>query len=45
MLPTAAGKTIVGIYAITMLKVPTIVIAPTIELIQQWREKLKIFKN
>ncbi|KJE48831.1 MULTISPECIES: DEAD/DEAH box helicase family protein [Acidiplasma] len=43
VLPTAAGKTIVGIYAITMLKVPTIVIAPTIELIQQWREKLKNF--
>ncbi|WMT51142.1 MAG: DEAD/DEAH box helicase family protein [Ferroplasma sp.] len=41
VLPTAAGKTILGIYAITMLKVPTIILAPTIELIIQWREKLK----
>ncbi len=41
VLPTAAGKTILGIYAITLLKVPTIIFAPTIELIIQWREKLK----
>ncbi len=40
VLPTAAGKTILGIYAITMLQVPTLIIAPTIELIIQWRQKL-----
>ncbi len=45
VLPTAAGKTILGIYAITMLKVPTIVIAPTIELIIQWRDKLRNLLN
>jgi superfamily II DNA or RNA helicase len=45
VLPTAAGKTILGIYAITMLKVPTIVLAPTIELIIQWRQKLKDLLN
>jgi len=45
VLPTAAGKTILGIYAITMLKVPTIILAPTIELIIQWREKLKDLLN
>ncbi|MEM0139216.1 MAG: DEAD/DEAH box helicase family protein [Ferroplasma sp.] len=41
VLPTAAGKTVLGIYAITMLKVPTIILAPTIELIIQWRAKLQ----
>ncbi|AGO60524.1 MULTISPECIES: DEAD/DEAH box helicase [Ferroplasma] len=45
VLPTAAGKTILGIYAITMLKVPTIILAPTIELIIQWREKLRDLLN
>ena len=45
VLPTAAGKTILGIYAITMLKVPTIILAPTIELIIQWRQKLKDLLN
>ncbi len=45
VLPTAAGKTILGIYAITMLNVPTIILAPTIELIIQWRQKLKDLLN
>ncbi|AAT43907.1 DEAD/DEAH box helicase family protein [Picrophilus oshimae] len=43
VLPTAAGKTMIGIYAINMLKTTTLVIAPTIELVQQWRDKLKRF--
>ncbi len=40
VLPTAAGKTHIGIEAITRLSTTTLVIAPTIELVQQWREKL-----
>jgi superfamily II DNA or RNA helicase len=45
VLPTAAGKTHIGIDAIAKLSVSTIIIAPTIELIQQWREKLiSVFK-
>lgn len=40
VLPTAAGKTHIGMEAITRLSTTTLVIAPTIELVQQWREKL-----
>jgi len=40
VLPTAAGKTHIGIDAIATLSVPTIVVAPTIELIQQWKDVL-----
>lgn len=41
VLPTAAGKTHIGIEAISKLSTTTLVIAPTIELIQQWRTKLE----
>ncbi len=40
VLPTAAGKTHVGIEAISRVSSSTLVIAPTIELVQQWRERL-----
>ncbi len=40
VLPTAAGKTHIGISAISRLSVSTLVVAPTIELVQQWRTKL-----
>ncbi len=41
VLPTAAGKTHIGIEAIGILRTTTIVIAPTIELVQQWRKRLE----
>ena len=41
VLPTAAGKTHIGIEAMSRLSTSTIVIAPTIELVQQWRERLQ----
>ncbi len=41
VLPTAAGKTHIGVEAIARLQQSTLVIAPTIELIQQWRDRLK----
>jgi superfamily II DNA or RNA helicase len=41
VLPTGSGKTIIGIEAISMLNTPTIVIAPTLDLVNQWRSKLK----
>ncbi|MFG1519665.1 MAG: DEAD/DEAH box helicase family protein [Thermoplasmataceae archaeon] len=40
VLPTAAGKTHIGIDAISRLSTSTLVIAPTIELIMQWRRIL-----
>ena len=45
VLPTAAGKTHVGIEAIAQINTSTLVIAPTIELVQQWQEKLSRVLN
>ncbi|MFG1445920.1 MAG: DEAD/DEAH box helicase family protein [Thermoplasmatales archaeon] len=41
VLPTAAGKTHIGIEAMSRLSTTTLVVAPTIELVQQWRERLQ----
>lgn len=41
VLPTGAGKTIIGIKAIAVLKVPTLVVVPTLELVQQWRRAIE----
>jgi superfamily II DNA or RNA helicase len=40
VLPTGAGKTIVAFDAIARLGVRTLVVAPTIELLRQWRSEL-----
>jgi superfamily II DNA or RNA helicase len=40
VLPTGAGKTIVGILAIQEVNAPTIVVVPTIDLMEQWRRRL-----
>jgi superfamily II DNA or RNA helicase len=39
-LPTGSGKTVVGIAAIEALGTPTLVVAPTVDLVAQWREEL-----
>ncbi|KCZ70867.1 DNA/RNA helicase, superfamily II [Candidatus Methanoperedens nitroreducens] len=41
VLPTGSGKTILGIRAISLLNTPAIVVAPTIDLMNQWRTRLK----
>ena len=40
-LPTGSGKTVVGIAAIERLGVPTLVVVPTIDLLDQWRDELR----
>jgi len=49
VLPTGAGKTVVALMAIARLKLRTLVVVPTIELLHQWRdaivERLKLPKN
>ncbi|SDG20579.1 DEAD/DEAH box helicase family protein [Halorientalis regularis] len=40
-LPTGSGKTVIGIDAIERLGVPTLVVVPTIDLLEQWREELQ----
>jgi len=39
-LPTGSGKTVVGIAAIEALGTPALVVVPTIDLLEQWREEL-----
>lgn len=41
VLPTGSGKTVVGIKAISLQNTPTLVIAPTLDLVDQWRSRLK----
>lgn len=41
VLPTGAGKTIVAMAAISYVNAPTLIVVPTIDLIEQWRTNLK----
>ena len=40
-LPTGAGKTVVAIAAMVTLDLPTLVVVPTIDLLNQWRRELE----
>ena len=39
-LPTGSGKTVVAIAAMAALSTPTLVVVPTIDLLEQWRREL-----
>ncbi|MBN1763499.1 MAG: DEAD/DEAH box helicase family protein [Methanomicrobia archaeon] len=41
VLPTGAGKTVIGMKAIVALNVPTLVVVPTLELVKQWQRELE----
>lgn len=41
VLPTGAGKTVLAVKAMEALQVPTLVVVPTIVLVDQWREVLE----
>jgi superfamily II DNA or RNA helicase len=41
VLPTGAGKTVIGIKAISVLNVPALVVVPTLELVKQWKRELE----
>ncbi|WP_255167924.1 DEAD/DEAH box helicase [Natrononativus amylolyticus] len=40
-LPTGSGKTVIALKAIERLAVPTLVVVPTIDLLEQWRRELE----
>ena len=40
-LPTGSGKTVIGIAAMEALDTPTLVVVPTIDLLEQWRRELE----
>ena len=41
VLPTGAGKTVVALKIISLLKVSTLIVVPTIDLMHQWAEAIK----
>jgi superfamily II DNA or RNA helicase len=41
VLPTAAGKTFIALKAIQLLKVQTLIVVPTLDLIDQWKKRVK----
>jgi superfamily II DNA or RNA helicase len=41
VLPTAAGKTYIALKAIELLKTQTLIVVPTLDLIDQWRARIK----
>jgi len=40
-LPTGSGKTVIGLKAIESLRTATLVVVPTIDLLEQWRRELE----
>ncbi|MFB1062436.1 DEAD/DEAH box helicase [Natrinema sp. H-ect4] len=40
-LPTGSGKTVIALAAIERLSVPTLVVVPTIDLLEQWQRELE----
>jgi superfamily II DNA or RNA helicase len=45
VLPTAAGKTFIALKAIEHLKMQTLIVVPTLDLIDQWRKRIKDLLN
>lgn len=45
VLPTGAGKTIIALEIIRRLSVSTLVVVPTLALLEQWKERLSVFGN
>jgi superfamily II DNA or RNA helicase len=45
VLPTAAGKTFIALKAIELLRTQTMIIVPTLDLIDQWKKRIKEFLN
>ncbi|TKX83057.1 ATP-dependent helicase, partial [Halorubrum sp. SS5] len=40
-LPTGAGKTVIAVRAMVDLGVPTLVVVPTVDLLDQWQRELE----
>ncbi|MDR1993251.1 MAG: DEAD/DEAH box helicase family protein [Nitrososphaerota archaeon] len=41
VLPTAAGKTFIALRAIDLLAVPALIVVPTLDLVDQWRRRVR----
>lgn len=45
VLPTAAGKTYIALKAISLLKTSTLIVVPTLDLIDQWKKRVMEYLN
>lgn len=45
VLPTAAGKTYIALKAISLLKTQTLIVVPTLDLLDQWRKRVIDYLN
>jgi superfamily II DNA or RNA helicase len=45
VLPTAAGKTFIALKAISQLKTQTMIVVPTLDLLDQWKKRVKEYLN
>ena len=45
VLPTAAGKTYIALKAISLLKTQTLIVVPTLDLMDQWRRRVAEYLN
>ena len=45
VLPTAAGKTYIALKAISLLKTQTLIVVPTLDLLDQWRRRVAEYLN
>jgi len=43
VLPTGSGKTYVALEVIKILSAPTLVVVPTLDLLDQWKDRLSVF--
>jgi superfamily II DNA or RNA helicase len=41
VLPTAAGKTFIALKAVDLLKVQTLIVVPTLDLLDQWKKRVR----
>ncbi|MCL1977258.1 MAG: DEAD/DEAH box helicase family protein [Candidatus Bathyarchaeota archaeon] len=41
VLPTAAGKTFIALKAIDLLKIQTLIVVPTLDLLDQWKKRVR----
>lgn len=45
VLPTAAGKTYIALKAISLLRAQTLIVVPTLDLVDQWRKRVADYLN
>ena len=41
VLPTGSGKTVIALKSIELVNQPTIIVVPTLELLEQWRQRIR----